>query len=58
MNRISEGEIIKQCIEYFKQNPVWKRVFEGFREKYSSYGRFAGKVVLNNLSPQEIDELE
>ena len=51
-------KIRKDCLAYFHQNPVWKKVLKGFREKYSSYGRFGGKVVLQNLKSQEIDELE
>ena len=52
-------EIIKkECLEYFNQSPVWKRVLKGFRDKYSSYGRFGGKVVLKNLKFQDIEELE
>lgn len=48
--------MIKDCVRYFRQNPVWRKVLRGFREKYSSYGRFGGKVVLQNLKPQEIEE--
>ena len=52
-------EIIKkECLEYFHQSPVWKKVLKGFRKKYSSYGRFGGKVVLKNLKSQDIEELE
>ena len=51
-------KIRKDCLAYFHQNPVWKKALKGFREKYSSYGRFGGKVVLQNLKSQEIDELE
>ena len=52
-------EIIKkECLEYFNQSPVWKKVLKGFRDKYSSYGRFGGKVVLKNLKSQDIEELE
>lgn len=52
-------EIIKkECLEYFNQSPVWKKVLKGFRDKYSSYGRFGGKVVLKNLKFQDIEELE
>ena len=29
-----------------------------FREKYISYGRFGGKVILKNLKPTDIEELE
>ena len=48
----------QECPEYFHQSPVWEKVLKGFREKYSSYGRFGGKVVLKNLKSQDIEELE
>ncbi|MGN0733782.1 MAG: TIGR02679 domain-containing protein [Emergencia sp.] len=51
-------DIRRECLEYFRQSPVWNRVLEGFREKYISYGRFGGKIVLKNLKGQDIDELE
>ena len=51
-------KIEKECLTYFRQNPVWKKVLKGFRDKYSSYGRFGGKVVLKNLTSQDIEELE
>ena len=51
-------KIKKECLEYFHQSPVWKKVLKGFRDKYSSYGRFGGKVVLKNLKSQDIEELE
>ena len=51
-------EITKECLTYFQQSPDWKKVLKGFREKYSSYGRFGGKVILKNLKLQDIEELE
>ena len=51
-------KIKKECLEYFHQSPVWKKVLKGFRDKYSSYGRFGGKIVLKNLKVQDIEELE
>ena len=59
MNSQKECERIKkECLAYFRHSPVWKKVLAGFREKYSSYGRFGGKVVLQSLRPQDIEELE
>ena len=61
MNESEQEElekIKKECLAYFGQSPVWKKVLRGFREKYSSYGRFGGKVVLKNLKSQDIEELE
>ena len=33
-------------------------MLQGFREKYTSYGRFGGSVVIRNPSPLEIEALE
>ncbi len=51
-------KVKKECLAYFRQSLVWKKVLRGFHEKYSSYGRFGGKVVLKNLRSQDIEELE
>lgn len=51
-------KLTSECVAFFKQHPVWKRVFAGFRSKYESYGRFSGKVVVTNLSTEDIEELE
>ena len=51
-------KIKKECLTYFHQNPVWEKILKGFRDKYSSYGRFGGKVVLKNLKSRDIEELE
>ncbi len=49
---------IQEAAEYFRQNPVWRKVFEGFRKKYASYDSFSGTVVLRGLKQTEIEELE
>ena len=54
MNRQEENSFIA----YFQSNPVWKRLFRGFWEKYRSYGVFSGTVVLRGLSMEEIEGLE
>lgn len=51
-------KIKEDCLEYFHQTSVWKKVLKGFWEKYRSYGKFSGKVVLKNLRHDEIEELE
>lgn len=51
-------QLKKECLAYFKEKRIWKRIMEGFREKYSSYGRFGGKVTIRNLSGEDIEELE
>lgn len=49
---------IQEAVEYFRQNPVWKKIFEGFQKKYASYDSFSGTVVLRGLKQTEIEELE
>ncbi len=48
----------KDCIAYLKENAVWDRVLSEFRNKYRSYGSFAGTIVLDGLREDEISELE
>ena len=50
MNESEQQElekIKKECLTYFHQSPVWEKVLKGFRDKYSSYGRFGGKVAVS-----------
>lgn len=59
MNKNHNHELLKkECIQYFKNNTIWKQLFVGFRNKYESYGRFSGKVIIKHLSLQDIEELE
>ena len=46
----SEDEKLRaECLRYFRERPVFGKLLRGFREKYLSYGRFAGTVTLKNL---------
>lgn len=47
----------QSCIEYFKSNKGFKRLFEGIREKYRSLGSLGGTVVINNLTQDEREAL-
>lgn len=48
----------KECIKYFRERPVFAKIFKGFRKKYTSYGIFAGIVILKNLTVEEMEDLE
>ena len=54
---MNEKKQINECIEYFRNSSIWKRIFKGFKEKYS-YGRFSGKVIVRNPEDNDIEELE
>ena len=48
----------RECVEYFREKPVFDRLLRGFREKYASYGGFSGTVTVRNLSEEELEDLE
>lgn len=48
----------EQALSYFRSSPVWARLFDGFQDKYQSYGYFTGTVKLNGLSGEDIETLE
>lgn len=57
----SEGQMrtqAEECIAYFKEYSVFKKLFQGFREKYASYGTFSGTVTLRNVNAEDIEVLE
>ena len=55
----SEDEKLQaECLRYFRERPVFGKLLRGFREKYLSYGRFAGTVTLKNLKESEREDLE
>lgn len=57
--RIEPGNLLEQqCLEYFQEAEVFRRLLKGFRRKYSSYNSFAGTVVLKNLTPADRELLE
>jgi uncharacterized protein (TIGR02679 family) len=51
-------QLEKDCIKYFRGNRIFDRLLRGFREKFASYGYFAGTVVLRGVSAEEMEALE
>ncbi|MEE1526972.1 MAG: TIGR02679 domain-containing protein [Blautia sp.] len=50
MEKESKQELLEKCLEYFKERPVYKKLFEKMNEKYESLGHIGGKVVLTGLN--------
>lgn len=48
----------KECVEYFKRNKGYQRVFGLMREKWKKYGKIAGRIVLEEPSLEERERLE
>lgn len=55
---MSREDLLEACVAYIKMHAVLVRALEGFREKYASYGRFAGAVTLTNVTVEERSVLE
>ncbi len=53
-----DKELFEECMAYFRSRPVFQKVFQGFREKYLSYGSFSGTVVLRQIKGSELEDLE
>ena len=56
--RSEDEKLQAECLRYFRERPVFGKLLRGFREKYLSYGRFAGTVTLKNLKESEREDLE
>lgn len=46
---------LKECVDYFKNNIGYKRIFQQMKEKWISYGKVSGNIIINNPT---IDEQE
>ena len=47
----------EECAAYFKERPVYRKVFQKVRAKYESLGHMGGQVILTNLSLEEKRQL-
>lgn len=61
MNRIQSNDgrslleeaNLAECVQYFRSNPEFKRLFQELKEKYRSLGTIGGTIRLDNLQPGE-----
>lgn len=44
---------LKECVSYFKNNRGYKNIFQQMREKWRSYGKISGNIILNNPTSEE-----
>ena len=52
-----EEKLMQECLQYFRERPVYEKVFQKMRGKYESLGHIGGKVVLTGLSLQDKSQL-
>lgn len=57
-NLLNRKKLENDCVQFFKEQDVFARILNGFREKYKSYGNFSGTVKVSILSESDRDALE
>lgn len=45
--------MLKECVKYFKSNRGYDKIFFKMREKWLSYGKTAGYIIIDNPSSFE-----
>lgn len=49
--------LIKESVQYFRENQGFERVFQKLKHKYKTLGRLGGKIEFKNLSCEEKEAL-
>lgn len=44
---------LKECVSYFKNNRGYDKIFQQIREKWISYGKISGNIIVNNPTSEE-----
>ncbi|MDK2823713.1 MAG: hypothetical protein PWP71_1631 [Clostridia bacterium] len=50
---MADEKLLREAVEFFRNEPGFRRLFEQFIKNYKSLGRIGGTVKLNNLTEQE-----
>lgn len=53
-----ESRLLRECVEYFRERDVYRKVFAKIREKVIGLGHFGGSVTFASLSQEEKEQLE
>lgn len=57
-NKPDVAAAVADAAAYFRQKPVYRKVFEQMYKKWKKYGRVAGKITLGQLAERDRDILE
>ena len=52
------GKMEAECAAYFKQYAVFEKILKGFKNKYISFGKFAGTLKLKDIPVKDVEVLE
>ena len=54
---MTDTKLLEECLEYFRNRPVYRKLFEAFQKKYAGLGHLGGSVTLTGLSPEDKAQL-
>ena len=54
----AEKRATRACFEYLESGSIFRKMLDGFVEKYRSYGEVCGSVRLRLADPDSVDLLE
>lgn len=57
MDKTETKVMMEECLTYFKERPVYQKLFLKMREKYKGLGHFGGTVCLAGLDREEKNQL-
>ena len=49
---------LKECVSYFKNNRGYDKIFQQMREKWISYGKISGNIIVNNPTSEDLMKSE
>ena len=50
--------LLEECLAYFRERPVYEKIFVKIREKTVGLGHLGGSVIFASLSQEEKEQLE
>lgn len=53
-----EDRLLRECVEYFREREVYRKVFSKIKDKVIGLGHFGGSVTFASLSQEEKEQLE
>ncbi len=50
--------MLDECVEYFKNNKAYKRIFVELRRKWKTYGKPSGYIIIRNATQEEKEAIK
>lgn len=54
---MTDAKLLEECLVYFRNRPVYRKLFTALQKKYAGLGHLGGSVTLTGLSPEDKAQL-